>query len=132
MDLDLAMRWIPPAEQVCESAEAYIALRNHCSNKLKTHIADKKRFKMGWDLAMCWIPPAKQRSCRDNRVCEMWSTSKQALKLILLHGIIVVINLKLIYQTEHDFKSTGKNLLFYCIQFRISDYGKYIDYRPKK
>ena len=38
-------------------------------------------------------------------MCEAWSTPTHAQKLILLHGIIVVTNLKVISQTKNDFKS---------------------------
>ena len=41
-------------------------------------------------------------------------------------------NLKLILQTEHFSIRSGNNLLFYCIQFLISNYKNESDYRPKK
>ena len=65
----------------------------------------------------------KTRNCKDFRVFETWSTPRmRARKLILLDGIIVVTNLKLISQTENEFKSSGNNLLFYRTQFLISHY----------
>ena len=73
------------------------------------------------DSETFWLPESgeetdrKERSFKDFRVCETWSTHTHTRRLILLYGIIVVT--KLISLTENNFKSIGNNLLFYCIQF---------------